>query len=370
MVCSSVEAEIPASKLLNLDGGIGVDHRYSVAALTDETGAMVERYGYDAYGNSTVLDAAGSVERDEALQAYRTTGRRYDDETGLYYFRARYFDAQLGRFVGRDPLGYVDGASQYMAYFAPSALDPFGESVVECPAGWEMVRNDATEGTEDETYDWQYFWGAGTFSWREERVFDDWDEAVKFSMKPLWARIYVQVDRGILNQVIARRYYVSWWNRWDMYYRKNWSSLAWRKASRVNQDYLANGCNADPWSYGYSQSEGEEISIGAGGNADFSAKVPGTDVGFTVGGSVSYTITSTESDEVSSSSTLATEECYRYRAYLLELAGTLNVEVKKVEYFGHQTISMGNSWMRDQVKERGWLVCRKYCENWSPASSN
>jgi RHS repeat-associated protein len=32
---------------------------------------------------------------------------------GLWYFRARYFDAELGRFIGRDSLGYVDGASLY-----------------------------------------------------------------------------------------------------------------------------------------------------------------------------------------------------------------------------------------------------------------
>jgi len=44
----------------------------------------------------------------------------------LYYFRARYYDAQLGRFVGRDPLGYVDGMSLYQGYFVPGGVDPFG----------------------------------------------------------------------------------------------------------------------------------------------------------------------------------------------------------------------------------------------------
>jgi len=47
-------------------------------------------------------------------------------ETELYYFRARYYDATLGRFVGRDPLGYVDGMSLYGGYFVPGGVDPSG----------------------------------------------------------------------------------------------------------------------------------------------------------------------------------------------------------------------------------------------------
>ena len=39
---------------------------------------------------------------------------------------ARYFDAELGRFISRDPLGYVDGMSMYRGYFVPNHLDPEG----------------------------------------------------------------------------------------------------------------------------------------------------------------------------------------------------------------------------------------------------
>ena len=42
------------------------------------------------------------------------------------YFRARYYDPQTGEFISRDPLGYVDGMSQYRAYFVPGAVDPEG----------------------------------------------------------------------------------------------------------------------------------------------------------------------------------------------------------------------------------------------------
>jgi len=74
---------------------------------------------------------------DVALQPYGYTGRRYDDETQLWYFRARYFDAELGRFISRDPLGsgsprggYQDGMSLYRGYFAPNFVDPYGLLVV------------------------------------------------------------------------------------------------------------------------------------------------------------------------------------------------------------------------------------------------
>jgi RHS repeat-associated protein len=40
-------------------------------------------------------------------------GQPYDPETGLYYFRNRYYDPELGRFITADPLGYVDGPSLY-----------------------------------------------------------------------------------------------------------------------------------------------------------------------------------------------------------------------------------------------------------------
>ena len=47
-------------------------------------------------------------------------------ECELYYFRARYYSGELGRFVSRDPLGYIDGMSFYMAYFVVSGVDPSG----------------------------------------------------------------------------------------------------------------------------------------------------------------------------------------------------------------------------------------------------
>jgi RHS repeat-associated protein len=95
------------------------NHLYSVGAITNSAGVVKERYAYSAYGaRQTVLDDA-AIANDIGY-----TGRRLDQETGLWYFRARYFDAKLGRFVGRDPLEY--GESLYCYYGTPNACDPTG----------------------------------------------------------------------------------------------------------------------------------------------------------------------------------------------------------------------------------------------------
>ena len=59
---------------------------------------------------------------------YFFTGRRYDKETGLYYYRARYYSPELGRFLQHDPLGYVDGWNLFEYCFNDPVnwIDPWG----------------------------------------------------------------------------------------------------------------------------------------------------------------------------------------------------------------------------------------------------
>ena len=113
--------------------------QYSVHALTNPTGTIVEAYQYDAYGRATVFTAQGSDgvwftnDDSQALASaiknpYTYTGQRLDSETLLMYFKARYFDTGLGRFISRDPIGYVDGMNLYNGYFVPSGVDPMGLS--------------------------------------------------------------------------------------------------------------------------------------------------------------------------------------------------------------------------------------------------
>ena len=125
-----IDEVVMTSDVANAMGSFTLtDLRYSVYAVVDASGGLVERYQYDPYGSRTVM-TAGYVELDESAigQEFGYTGRRHDaEDTGLMYFRARYYSGELGRFVSRDPLGYVDGMNLYQAYFVVNGVDPSGE---------------------------------------------------------------------------------------------------------------------------------------------------------------------------------------------------------------------------------------------------
>jgi RHS repeat-associated protein len=96
-----------------------------VTALVDESGTVVERYSYSPYGERTVLDADFSADANglsDVDNALGHQGLHLDTESALYYNRNRYFSPALGRFIARDPLGYVDGMSVYQ-YAKSSPLD-------------------------------------------------------------------------------------------------------------------------------------------------------------------------------------------------------------------------------------------------------
>jgi RHS repeat-associated protein len=124
------------SPTANLLTGLGVDEYFqrtdssgpanfltdalgSTIALTGPTGNMLAQYTYDPYGNTTASGAS--------TNPYQYTGRE-NDGTGLYYYRARYYDATLGRFISEDPMWFRDGTNLYAyAHNSPANLtDPFG----------------------------------------------------------------------------------------------------------------------------------------------------------------------------------------------------------------------------------------------------
>ncbi len=84
-------------------------HQDGLGSVTDvslSSGSVSESYTYDPYGNITSsLSSIGNP--------YYFTGRRYDDDTAIYYYRSRYYDPAIGRFLQRDPLGYFDSMNLY-----------------------------------------------------------------------------------------------------------------------------------------------------------------------------------------------------------------------------------------------------------------
>jgi RHS repeat-associated protein len=109
------------------------DKMGSVIAMSDASGNLVEGpYTYDAYGNcfsGGIVCGAGGV-------PFRFTGQRYDPETGLYYYRARYYDPRIGRFLQTDPVGYKDDLNLYLyVHDDPTdKTDPTGKCEPFCGA--------------------------------------------------------------------------------------------------------------------------------------------------------------------------------------------------------------------------------------------
>jgi RHS repeat-associated protein len=99
------------------------DHLGSVRDLVDSDGNSVNHFVYDSFGN--VLD-----ETDDTIDTrYLYTGREFDQEIGLQYNRARYYNPELGIFVSEDPISFDGGDSNFYRNVGNNPLsnvDPFG----------------------------------------------------------------------------------------------------------------------------------------------------------------------------------------------------------------------------------------------------
>jgi RHS repeat-associated protein len=58
-------------------------------------------------------DAFGNMEQGATAASHAFTGREWDPETGLYYYRARYYGPKIGRFISEDPISYRGGIDLY-----------------------------------------------------------------------------------------------------------------------------------------------------------------------------------------------------------------------------------------------------------------
>ena len=118
----------------------------SVTELTDSTGAVARTIVYDSYGR-IAQDTGGIV------QPFTYTGRELDAESGLYFYRARYYDPVAGRFLSEDRVRFAAGdvnLYRYVRNNPVNLIDPDGR------LSTEDIRNFVAGGN-------SFFEGLGNF---------------------------------------------------------------------------------------------------------------------------------------------------------------------------------------------------------------
>lgn len=106
----------------------------SILAITDQSSKLKMRYDYDSFGmvKPSEFDDNGVAKQLVTFRnSYTYTGREWDKETGLYYYRARYYDPMEGRFLSKDPIGFKGGDVNLYGYTKNNPIrykDPSGNS--------------------------------------------------------------------------------------------------------------------------------------------------------------------------------------------------------------------------------------------------
>ncbi|WP_342596962.1 RHS repeat-associated core domain-containing protein [Cyanobacterium aponinum UTEX 3222] len=86
------------------------DYLGTIRDLVDNTGDVVNHLTYDSYGN-LVSETNSAVD-----SRYRFTGREWDEEIDLYYYRARYYSGETGRFISVVPISFDSGTYNLYGY--------------------------------------------------------------------------------------------------------------------------------------------------------------------------------------------------------------------------------------------------------------
>jgi len=121
------------------------DHLGSVVAVTNDAGEVVQKNQYSSFGkilsikdkNRKEIGLQGAVEKSFAY-----TGREWDEEIDLYYYRNRSYDPEAGRFIQKDPIGLAAGDTNSYRYVKNNSLrfyDPFGLSEEDAINFWKMA---------------------------------------------------------------------------------------------------------------------------------------------------------------------------------------------------------------------------------------
>ncbi|WP_342596958.1 RHS repeat-associated core domain-containing protein [Cyanobacterium aponinum UTEX 3222] len=98
------------------------DYLGTIRDLLDNTGDVVNHLTYDSYGN-VVSETNSAVD-----SRYRFTGREWDEEIDLYYYRARYYSGESGRFTSVDPISFESGTYNLYGYVDNNPINSIDSS--------------------------------------------------------------------------------------------------------------------------------------------------------------------------------------------------------------------------------------------------
>lgn len=188
---------IASNKLVRLEHGTGKwfyylkDHIESSDYVIASNGTPVEQMLYRAYGTEHkpevlapawadhLADVLGELPREKSH--HRFTGKYLDDDTGLYYFGARYYDPALGRFISPDPLYVGDperctgnptscnlfayANNNPMAYIDPTGLEEIvaGDAAYRRQVEEDIQRTDPTARVDSKTGEVSQSWLHGAW---------------------------------------------------------------------------------------------------------------------------------------------------------------------------------------------------------------
>jgi RHS repeat-associated protein len=147
----------------------------SITSLSNGAGSLAQTYTYDSFGKITA--STGSL-----TNPFRYTGREFDTETNLYFYRARYYDPTTGRFLSEDPMEFAAGDVNLYRYAYNNA-----ENRTD-PTGFWPTGRDKWWGHNDRNFQWWWhncWWKNEPYDGTKEDVETGWAEWISRGRPPV-----------------------------------------------------------------------------------------------------------------------------------------------------------------------------------------
>jgi len=155
----------------------------SITSLSNQAAALAGTYTFDSFGKLTA--STGTI-----TNPFRYTGREFDTETGVYYYRARYFDPGSGRFISEDPIRFGGDGPSFYVYVnndPTDFVDPLGLKCCDVPAHPPDVSLEVNmHQAQDNGYRWWFntvgMWGGPwDYKNRNGEKHPEWDDFGNFN---------------------------------------------------------------------------------------------------------------------------------------------------------------------------------------------